>query len=261
MDTNNMTTQNEHVELPRIIRMESVDSTNNYLRELIAKEDLPDGSAVLVDFQTAGRGQTGNSWESERGKNLTFSIAVYPSAIPANRQFLISQISALSIKDALDSHTGGIYIKWPNDIYWEDRKISGMLIENNLMGTSIHSSVIGIGLNLNQKVFKSNAPNPVSLCQITGKEYDREEVFSHVLSCFYKRYLQLLHGEFGKIAKDYAYSLYRREGFFTYRDGKGVFKAQIKEIEPDGHLVLQLPGGEIRKYAFKEVEFVIQAQD
>lgn len=246
------------MELPRIIRMESVDSTNNYLRELITKECLPDGSAVLVDFQTAGRGQAGNSWESERGKNLTFSIAVYPSAIPANRQFLISQVSALSIKDTLDSYTKGISIKWPNDIYWENKKISGMLIENNLMGVSIHSSIIGIGLNLNQEVFKSNAPNPVSLFQITGKVYDREEVFRRALSCFYARYLQLLHGEFGDIEKDYANSLYRREGLFSYRDSGGVFKAQIRGTEPDGRLVLQLSNGNTRKYAFKEVEFIIQ---
>ena len=165
---------NEENEQPRIIRLEETTSTNNYLRGLVGKESLPEGSIVVTEYQTAGRGQVGNTWESEPGKNLMFSIILYPDFLPANRQFLISQIAALSVKETLDAYVDGITVKWPNDSYWHDQKICGMLIENDLTGHSLYCSVIGIGININQREFLSDALNPVSLVQITGREYDRE---------------------------------------------------------------------------------------
>ena len=170
-----MSTDNES---PRILRVAETTSTNSLLRELVIKESLPEGSVVVADFQTAGRGQIGNVWESEAGKNLMFSTVLYPTCIPANRQFLISQIAALSVKETLDSYTDHVTVKWPNDIYWKDKKICGMLIENDLSGHNLYCSIIGIGINLNQAVFRGDAPNPVSLFQIIGKEVDREEVSS-----------------------------------------------------------------------------------
>lgn len=158
---------NEENEQPRIIRLEETTSTNNYLRGLVGKESLPEGSIVVTEYQTAGRGQVGNTWESEPGKNLMFSIILYPDFLPANRQFLISQIAALSVKETLDAYVDGITVKWPNDIYWRDKKICGMLIENDLTGHSLYCSVIGIGININQREFLSDALNPVSLVQIT----------------------------------------------------------------------------------------------
>lgn len=169
---------NDKNETPKIIRLAETDSTNNYLREQCAKARLPEGSLVIADFQTAGKGQVGNSWESEAGKNLMFSILLYPDSLPANRQFLISQIASLSVKETLEGYTDSVKVKWPNDIYWKDRKICGMLIENDLSGQHLYCSVIGIGLNINQEIFRSDAPNPVSLTQITGKAYDREEVLA-----------------------------------------------------------------------------------
>ena len=169
---------NDKNETPKIIRLVETDSTNNYLREQSAKARLPEGSLVIADFQTAGKGQVGNSWESEAGKNLMFSILLYPDFLPANRQFLISQIASLSVKETLEKYTDSVTVKWPNDIYWKDRKICGMLIENDLSGQYLYCSVVGIGLNINQEIFRSDAPNPVSLTQITGKTYDREDVWS-----------------------------------------------------------------------------------
>ena len=160
---------NKENETPRIIRLDETNSTNNYLRELLAGDALPEGSLVIADFQTAGKGQVGNSWESEARKNLMFSLLLYPDFLPANRQFLISQIASLSVKETLDGYIDSVTVKWPNDIYWKDRKICGMLIENDLSGQHLYCSVIGIGLNINQEVFRSNAPNPVSLTQITGR--------------------------------------------------------------------------------------------
>ena len=114
---------NDKNETPKIIRLVETDSTNNYLREQSAKARLPEGSLVIADFQTAGKGQVGNSWESEAGKNLMFSILLYPDFLPANRQFLISQIASLSVKETLEKYTDSVTVKWPNDIYWKDRKI------------------------------------------------------------------------------------------------------------------------------------------
>ena len=113
-----MSTDNES---PRILRVAETASTNSLLRELVIKESLAEGSVVVADFQTAGRGQIGNTWESEAGKNLMFSLVLYPTCIPANRQFLISQIAALSVKEALDLYADHITVKWPNDIYWKDK--------------------------------------------------------------------------------------------------------------------------------------------
>lgn len=244
-------------EVPRMIRLQETSSTNNYLREYIQKEKLPEGSVVMADFQTGGRGQTGNSWESEAGENLLFSIVLYPDFIPPNQQFLISQIAALAVKETLDQYTDQVTIKWPNDIYWKDKKICGMLIENDLTGASIYCSVIGIGINLNQSVFTSNAPNPVSLYRITGQKQDKEEVLNRFLDIFYTYYLQLLQEKEEEIRTSYINALYRIDGYYSYQDANGTFQAKIAEIEPTGHLILQLANGELRRYAFKEVTYLI----
>ena len=212
----------------------------------------------MADFQTAGRGQVGNVWESERGKNLTFSLVLYPQALPVNQQFLISQIAALSVKETLDAYTEGISIKWPNDIYWQDKKICGMLIENDLSGHNLLRSIIGIGINLNQTIFRGDAPNPVSLWQIVKQEVDREVVLRQFLSRFEAYNQALLSGEKALIHTCYMEALYWREGYHPYADAKGAFSARIYGIEPTGHLLLQSTDGAIRRYAFKEVSYLIQ---
>ena len=245
--------------MPRIIRLQKTDSTNNYLHALARPEQLGEGSVVWAEFQTAGRGQIGNSWESAEGENLTFSVVLYPTFLLANRQFLISQITALSVKQTLDRYVDDITVKWPNDIYWRDRKICGMLIENDLSGQFIYSSILGIGININQKEFKSNAPNPVSLYQIIGKRTDRENFLQEFLERLYANYLLLLQEKEVLIQEAYRQSLYRREGFYLYEDANGRFEAAIEEIEPSGYLHLRLRDNTIRRYEFKEVRFVISS--
>lgn len=245
--------------MPRIIRLQKTDSTNNYLHALARPEQLGEGSVVWAEFQTAGRGQIGNSWESAEGENLTFSVVLYPTFLLANRQFLISQITALSVKQTLDRYVDDITVKWPNDIYWRDRKICGMLIENDLAGQFIYSSILGIGININQKEFKSNAPNPVSLYLIIGKRTDREKFLQEFLERLYANYLLLLQEKEVLIQEAYRQSLYRREGFYLYEDVNGRFEAAIEEIEPSGYLHLRLRDNTIRRYEFKEVRFVISS--
>lgn len=242
-------------DVPRILRLTEAASTNASLRALLegGAEKLPEGSVVVAEKQTSGRGQVGNSWESEAGKNLTFSVVLYPDCLPANHQFLISQIVALSVKETLDVYTPDIRVKWPNDIYWREKKICGILIENDLAGNYMYCSIIGIGINLNQQVFRSEAPNPVSLSQITGRTYDKEQVLGAFLDRFYGYYLLLLQEKYAEVRARYRRALYRGEGYFPYADAKGAFEACIGDIEPTGHLVLVLPGGSRRRYAFKEV--------
>lgn len=243
--------------LPRIIRMAETSSTNCCLRELLTHEPLPEGSVVVTENQTAGRGQMGNAWESEPGRNLTFSLVVYPEGLPVNRQFLLSQIVSLSVKETLELYTEGIAVKWPNDIYHHDRKICGILIENDLVERTISRSIIGIGVNINQEAFVSNAPNPVSLRQIIGKDTDRETFLASFLNLFYRHYLALLQGEEEEaIRQAYRAALYRGEGYYGFADEQGSFEACIQDIRPTGHLVLRRRDGTLTRYAFKEVSYV-----
>ena len=250
-----MSTDNES---PRILRVAETTSTNSLLRELVIKESLLEGSVVVADFQTAGRGQIGNVWESEAGKNLMFSTVLYPTCIPANRQFLISQIAALSVKETLDSYTDHVTVKWPNDIYWKEKKICGMLIENDLMGRNISQSIIGIGININQEIFHSSAPNPVSLLQITEEEHDLFEILKNIMLRIQSYYSLLKKGDTTSIACQYEKSLFRREGMHRYKDANGEFLARIVCVEPEGKLILEDEKLIKRGYMFKEVEYLLK---
>ncbi len=245
----------------QIIRLEETASTNSYLRGLVEKEPLAGGSVVVADFQTAGRGQKGNSWESERGKNLMFSVILYPHFLPANRQFLISQITALSVKETLDEYVDGIAVKWPNDIYYKERKICGMLLEHSLQGSEIERTLTGVGLNVNQLRFASDAPNPVSLRQITGCEEDRAALLRTML-CAFERNLRLLQeGGFDTLHTRYMSRLYHGGAFFPFEDKDGRFCARISAVSPLGTISLTDTDGRGRSYAFKEMRFVTLPED
>lgn len=229
-----------------IIHIDETDSTNRWLRE--RRTARP--TVVWADYQTAGRGQGTNTWESERGKNLLFSMLIQPQGVTANRQFSISMQVSLAMCEALGEYIGDVSIKWPNDIYWRNAKIAGILIENRLHGSLLCDSIIGIGLNVNQRQFHSDAPNPVSLWQIGGCETDREQLLHGILAAF-DRYV-------GRDVKDmYLSRLYRRRGFHPYADRDGAFMAELADVEEDGHLVLCDEDGRMRRYAFKEVSFII----
>jgi len=241
----------------KIVRLEETESTNSYLKELLRTEHLEEGSVVVADFQTAGRGQMGNSWYSGKGDNLLFSLLIYPIEIPANEQFIISRTISLAIKNTLDQFTDDIRIKWPNDIYWKDRKIAGILIENSLQGKTIENSIIGIGLNLNQQVFPPELPNPVSLRQITATEQDKDYILDLLMKEFFLLYRGLQRGEKQVIEDEYMLDLYRVNGYYWFEDANGKFQAKIDNVLPSGHLVLKtLETNEERMYAFKEIAFI-----
>lgn len=241
-----------------LIHISETNSTNNYLQAYCSKQNAEEFTTVVADFQTSGRGQRGNSWESEPYKNLLFSFVFFPEFLEARRQFLISQIVALAIKEELDTYTTDISIKWPNDIYWKEKKICGMLIENDLMGRNISQSIAGIGININQEAFHSAAPNPVSLRQITGKQYDIFEILKNIMLRIQSYYAQLRKDDTASITVLYENSLFRKEGLHRYRDDKGEFLARIVCVEPEGRLILEDEMHIRRGYMFKEVEYLMK---
>lgn len=241
-----------------LIHISETNSTNNCLQTVCAKEKVEEFTTVVADFQTSGRGQRGNSWESEPFKNLLFSFVLFPEFLEARRQFLISQIVSLAIKEELNTYTDDISIKWPNDIYWKEKKICGILIENDLMGRNINQSIAGIGININQEEFHSLAPNPVSLYQITGKQYDIFEVLKNIMLRIQSYYKLLQKDETAPIVTQYEKSLFRKEGMHRYRDANGEFLARIVCVEPEGRLILEDKMQNQRGYMFKEVEYLLK---
>ncbi len=239
-----------------IVRLEETDSTNTYLRQHASQMEAW-MTVVTAEYQTAGRGQGVHTWESNRSENLLFSVLTHPVMVPVRSQFLLSEAGALALKEVLDGYTDGITLKWPNDIYWNDRKLSGTLIETSIGGGRIKNCVFGIGLNVNQKTFESDAPNPVSLAQILGHDIDREQLFKQIVAAFEKYYRMLENGQYDAISALYHEALYRRQGFYMYEDGDGRFEGAIVEVGDDGLLVLRDRDGRFREYEFREVKFVL----
>ncbi|ADV43220.1 biotin--[acetyl-CoA-carboxylase] ligase [Bacteroides helcogenes] len=246
-----------------LVALDETDSTNQYLSRLCnnRQEAVAELTTVIAEFQTSGKGQRGNTWEAESGKNLLFSFVLYPAFLEAHCQFILSQIVSLAIKEELSRWSNEITIKWPNDIYWKDRKICGILIENDLSGHYISRSICGIGLNINQENFHSDAPNPVSLRQITGKEHNRHEILAHILKRIEIYYKGLRLEDFKayseEISTRYARSLFRRRGLHPYQDTNGRFLARLLRVEPDGRFVLEDENGKEREYLFKEVQYIL----
>jgi len=241
----------------KLIKLDEVDSTNNYLMQLSRQKDVEEFTVVQANFQNAGKGQKGNIWKSLSGENLLFSLLLRPVFLQARDQFILSQLISLSIKEALEQYSEGFSIKWPNDIYWQEKKICGILIENNLEDAQIAESIIGIGVNVNQQSFSPDLKNPVSLFQITGNDHDMTVILSNVINNIRGYYDDLKSGSTQNIIHKYHNSLFRNKGLWRFMDKNGIFQAEIIEIEPSGILVLHDKEKNERKYSFKEVEFVI----
>jgi len=254
--------------------VKSTDSTNTLLKQLIAEGNPP--TFIYTGYQTAGRGQTGNGWESEKDKNLLCSILVERNKTKDERPFFLNVAVSVAVyrtaiavlqQSGLCSLSEAVSIKWPNDIYYGDRKIAGILIENAIIGNEIKYSIAGIGLNVNQTEWHSDAPNPASLKQITGKEYNIDDL------------MQRLYAEVQKALNEdvwdyYKAHLYRREGFWPFVEREvttaptmnvqrddvqctKAFLARIEDILPTGEIVLQDQEGNHRTYHFKQVRYVI----
>lgn len=242
--------------------IETINSTNDYLKQ------HPEETVIRTAFQTAGRGQQGNGWESERGQNLLFSTRLKTS-LPADEQWSINMLVAVAlyktIHAKLSTLNAKLSIKWPNDLYWGDKKLAGILIEHTLSGRHIADSIIGIGLNLNQTLWRSDAPNPVSLKQITGEEYDAE----HMMQAFLNELVNLAANA-SNLKQEYMSALYRREGWFWWEEREvstaptmngqrteQSFEARIADITEHGELVLQTRDNQLRTYHFKQIKYIL----
>ena len=201
----------------RLIRLEETASTNDFLRDYHPEEGEA-MTVVVATYQTAGRGCGNHSWESESGKNLLLSILVHPVMVPIAHQFMLSMAGALAIKEVLDRYVSDITLKWPNDVYWQDKKICGTLIETSIGGWHIKDCIFGIGINVNQQHFVSDAPNPISLFQILDHDVDLDSLLMELLEAFTTYYKMLENGRYNDISALYHAALYRAHGFFLYRD-------------------------------------------
>jgi len=252
--------------------IERTNSTNTLMRELIAKGEWQAGEEYLyTGFQTAGRGQSGNGWESEEGKNLLCSILIDSQKVKDKRPFYLNVAVSVAVHRMVNSQFSILHsqlaIKWPNDIYWQDKKIAGILVENALIGSEVRYSIAGIGLNVNQTEWLSNAPNPVSMRQISGEEYDIHELMKALLNEIHT----VLAMKREEIWAYYRTHLYRKDGYWPFverevsiaptmnanKETEGIFLAKIENIRADGEIELRDQEGNLRLYHFKEVRYVL----
>lgn len=238
----------------KLIWLSEVDSTNRYLTNL-SKEHLDEGVTVAAKNQVEGRGQRGNTWESEKGKDITFSFILYPNFLKVQEQFILSQAISLGICDMLLQFIKGISIKWPNDIYVNNNKIAGILIENAIGSTQLDQSIVGIGLNVNQKVFSDDIPNPTSLALETDSIFDIQETIEILCRCISARYNFLKNNSYNLIQNEYLNLLYRRNEFYTYTSEGKKFEAIIVGVKSTGELILENRSGERKEFGFKEISF------
>nr|MCD4773910.1 biotin--[acetyl-CoA-carboxylase] ligase [Bacteroidales bacterium] len=238
----------------QIIELENIDSTNNYVLRLLEKsKKFDEGTIIAAHSQYAGKGQDKNFWESEAGMNLTLSIILQPKFLKIEKQFMLNKIVALSVYNFINSFgLKKTSIKWPNDIYIGNKKVAGILINNTIRGNSYDYCVIGIGININQEKFISNAPNPISLKQISGKEYNLEECLNTLCLITENWYNKLKNEQIKFINTSYIEALYRYNKYYKYiLRGKSI-KAKITGISEYGRLILQTKNMETYSCDFKE---------
>ena len=255
------------------IELQSTDSTNKYAMGIVHGDHLPDGQneaqhgmAIFSHEQTAGKGQRGKNWVSEKGVNIALSILLNPYPLRIQDQFQLSVCVATSIHEFFSKYAAEeTKIKWPNDIYWRDRKAGGILIENVIGGSefgvrSLESgkwkwAVAGIGININQTAFSTNLPNPVSLKQITGKNFEPFELAKELCSILEKNYQLLITGNFEDLLNYYQTHLYKKEEIVKLKKDTRVFETTIKGVSTSGQLITQHSIEE--RFEFGEIEWLI----
>jgi len=238
-----------------LLQLQSVDSTNTYAAALLRKSDVIEGTVILAGHQTQGRGLGNNNWVSDMGNNLLFSIILRPDFLLAERQFYLSMCASIAIVDYIGSIGKHTLIKWPNDILLNGKKVAGILIENTILGQYLTTSVIGIGLNVNQKIFPSNLPNPTSISLETGCSYSLPDSLSQLMKCLNSRINKLYAEKFSVIRTAYLNSLWLLNEWTQFSDHSGLFEGRIVDVTDSGELMIMHRSGEIKQYVFKEIMF------
>jgi len=240
-----------------LVTIKELDSTNNFLKNLLSNsKPLPEGTVIMAESQYAGRGQQQNKWHSEPGKNLTFSILLTPSFLPVINQFDLTRVVSLGVFDALEPYLGDkLKIKWPNDIYYEDHKLGGILIETHIQGDRIKDAVIGIGLNINQESFLPGAANAISLKQILHKDYDLRTILSEICGHIEAYYLNLKAGKFLFVRNMYLTRLYWLNQVKHFRSNNQVFEGIVRNVKDEGLLVVENNNIQ-QEFNLKQIEFL-----
>jgi len=235
----------------------SIDSTSMELIRQLNTSDLQEGVLIQAAFQAEGKGQGGNIWESEQGKNLLFSFLLKPRFLKISEQFYITIVVSLALADTVCKFVGNqeVKIKWPNDIYVGHQKIAGILIENSICGDQFDWVVVGVGLNVNQQSFRSDVPNPISLKLVLGSEIDLDQVLSIFENQLAQRYAQLQASEYKVLKAAYLKSLYQYGEWKNYKSGNREFSACIKGVDTYGFLRLETSEGE-RVFDVKELSYL-----
>ena len=243
------------------IELQSVDSTNNYALSQIHANMAQPGTCYFAHEQTSGKGQRGKSWATERGTNIILSIVVKPDFLQTFQQFQLSTCVAVGTHQFFSKYDkDSLKIKWPNDIYWRDRKLGGILIENIIRsqesgGGNWDWAVVGIGININQANFATNLKNPVSLKQITGESFDQIELAKQLCLSIDHFYKKLLNSETNTILEIYNQFLYKKDEMVKLKKGNRIFSGIIKNVTPTGQLIVQHSVEE--QFDFGEIEWLI----
>lgn len=239
----------------KIIKLSQTSSTNLVSQKLLMNNEIKENTVVYARSQTSGRGMGTNTWHSESDKNLLFSL-VFFADIKAEKHFFISMIVSLAICDYLVLKGIEANIKWPNDIVYENKKMAGILIENSILGNTIKTCVVGVGLNLNQIDFPSELPNPVSVKNITGENYNIDEeinAISHIIS---DKLVLLKQKSLVKIRELYYEKLYKFNEISNFKVNGETFAAKIINVEKDGRLIIKDLHDNVTEYYFKEIELM-----
>ncbi len=240
----------------QIIKCANIDSTNVYAKALMSKEHLEEGTTVWAMNQFAGKGLGNNRWYCAESKSLAFSMIFYPVFLDLDHQFTVSMAVSLGVIDFLHQYSANIAIKWPNDIYYTNKKLGGILIENLIKGNRMKYSIVGVGLNIKNIDFPAKLPNPISLESFVNKKLVLEYILKGVCNAIIKRYEALKKGSYTFIKEAYLQHLmgYNEEKMYKYKDI--VFPARVIDVEMNGHIVLKGPDGNTGKYFFKQIEMI-----
>jgi BirA family transcriptional regulator, biotin operon repressor / biotin---[acetyl-CoA-carboxylase] ligase len=236
-----------------IIHLQEVNSTNAYLKELSKKEPVEEGTAIMADFQTAGKGRGNNSWFAGSGLNVLMSVLLRPS-LKSSNHFMLNEMISLAVKDVLHSYNMHANIKWPNDIFVSNRKIAGILIENVLIGDEIVESVIGLGLNVNQQRFPVELTNPVSMAQVLDRSIALPELKKRVFDFIGVRYESLKKGEFGLMHSEYVSHLYKKGEKVYFTSGGEKKEGMLFNIFQGGELIIMHSNGTLQSYLFDDAQ-------
>ena len=223
----------------------------------MATEPLEEGTVVITGHQTQGRGQRGNIWEAEKGKNITLSIYLEPKFLQASDQFLLNMAVSNGIFNALLNWAGAdLKIKWPNDIYYENNKIGGVLIENSILNSYLSTAVIGIGININQENFNIQKATSLKNILKLGHDLEISQIIEKLLECIENEYFKLRNNQIDLLKTDYLDHLFRMGSWHNFKAGGAVFNGKIIDLDKFGRLILESETG-LRLFSFKEVEFEI----